>query len=222
MNNSFQQAHIVGSQYGKVRRLSGFRKGHRVPEDHHDAAQEFIRKIGQEEVSQLAETIHAGLRTTFHYKRKQLEYVCESGIAAIKTPDFEVNITIQQDPHDAANYSLASEITHFQSYDTVFDAGFCTLFNPYCDRLVIGFEKAIDLENKIDAIEEKESLEPYLDYEPDCSSFTLKIPQPNIQFKFTPHELEVTLPNDRNLQRLVKHCAAAFEALAKAGVNVIE
>jgi len=222
MSNAFQNAQLEGTQYGNIRRLSGFRKGHRIPEDHFDAVHEFVRKIGQDEVKQQAETIHAAMRSVFSYKRKQLEYVCEDGVAAIKTPDFDVNLSIMQDEHNPADYALRTEITAFRNPEIVFDSGFCGIFNPYCDRMVVQFEKSVDLEAKIDAIEEKSTLRPFLDYEPDCSGFTLTIPQPNIRFQVSPHQMCITLPGTRDLRQLIEHCNTAFEAFASAGVNLLE
>ncbi len=221
MSNAFSNAHIEGVQYGRIRRLSGFRKGHHIPEDHFDSASDFIRKIGQDEVKEIAERIHTGLRATFSYKRKQMEYVCHEGVAAIKTPDFEVNITITQDENDASNYAMRTEVTTIRTPDIVSDTGFCSLFNDTCDRLILGFEQAVDLEAKIDAIEENPNLESFLEYEPDCSSFTLKIPNPSIKFQITPHQLIVTLPGTRNLKQLIDHCSAAFETFSSSGVELL-
>ena len=222
MSNAFHNAHFEGIQYGKIRRLSGFRKGHHVPEDHSDAANAFVRKAGQEVVKLQAETLYAALRSVFSYKRKQLEYVCEDGVAAIKTPEFDVNLSIGQDENQAADYALRTEITAFRKPEIVFESAFCSLFNPYCDRMVVEFEKAVDLECKIDAIEDKDSLRPFLEYEPDCSSFTLTIPRPSIKFHVTPHQLLITLPGTRDLRQLIEHCNSAFEAFASAGVNLLD
>jgi len=220
MSNAFQNAHLLGFQIGKIRKLSGFRKGHRIPEDHFEAATEFVRKIGQDEVRLQAETLHGSIRSTFSYKRKQLVYVCEAGVAAIQTPDFEVNITIGQDEVAADQFMLKTEVNGFQNSDISEHPGFCSVFNPCCDRLVVDFLSACNLEAKIDAIEANEQLEPFLDYEPDCSSLTLSIPTPNIRFKITPHQMLITLPGTRDLRQLIDHCKAAFDTFAQAGLSL--
>lgn len=221
MSHTFHQAYLIGSQHGKIRRLSGFRKGHRIPEDHFDAVQEFVRKIGAEEVRQQAEQLHAGLRSTFAYKRKQLEYVCELGVAAIKTPDFEVNIVVDQAAEDPAAFTLSTQVNAFQNAEILEAPGFASLFDPFCNRCVLEFDSALGLEEKIDAIEANDKLADFLDYEPDGSSFTLTLPNPSLRIVATPHSLTLSLPGQRNLRLLIAHSIAALASFANAGVNLL-
>jgi hypothetical protein len=204
-------ARLVGVRYGKIRRLSGFRSGHRVPDAHFDSAGEFVRRIGEQEVRIQAEQLHAGLRSTFALKRRELVYVCEAGAAAIKTPGFEVGITLEQSPHDPADYALQTEVAGFATLETLLQPGFSSLFDPWCNELQLEFAAVLPLEDKIDAIEANEKLAPFLDYEADCSSFTLTFSLPSLRLKATPHSLCFSIPGERNLQRLLEQSIPLLE-----------
>lgn len=222
MIHPLTQARLIGTRLGNIRRLSGFRKGHRIPEDHFDAAREFVRKIGSEEVRQQAEQLHAGLRSAFAYKRRELSYVCETGVAAMKTPAFEVNIEIDQAESDPGSYGLRTEVCHLQDPSVVESAEFARLFDPWCDRCEFAIDRSLNLEDKIDAIEANDRLADLLDYAPDGSSFTLTLPHPGLRIVATPHCLTLSLSSQRNLRLLIQHSIAALASFATAGVPLLE
>lgn len=222
MIHPLSHARLIGSRQGSIRRLSGFRKGHRVPEDHFDAAREFVRKIGSEEVRTQAEQLHAALRATFAYKRRELTYVCETGVAALKTPAFEVNIEVDQAESDPTCFDLSTEVCQLQVPAIVESPEFASLFDPWCDRCEFPFEHSLNLEDKIDAIEANDKLADLLDYAPDGSSFTLTLPSPSLRIVATPHSLTLSLSGQRNLRLLIEHSIAALASFASAGVNLLE
>jgi hypothetical protein len=217
MTNAFQNACVRGVQYGKIRKLSGFRTGHRIPEDHFDAAQAFVQKIGHEEVKAQSESLHAGIRTLFGYPRKALTYHCEAGAAAIKTPDFAVDVAIGQDNLDPAQFALSTEVRFSSDAEIITSPGFASIFNPCCDRIVILFESPIQLEDKIDAIEGSEKLRPLLTYAPDCSHFSIKDPTSSLHIAVTTYDLTLSLLAQRNLGLLIQHSLKALEQFAVAG-----
>jgi hypothetical protein len=201
-----------------VRRLKGFQKSHHLPDGYHDAAQSFVRKIGQEDVKAAADRLYTDIRELFGYKRRQFDYTCEDGFALIKTPDFDLQIRIDQCPDEAKNYILTTEITALHTETIASDTRFHACFSHHCDQLVVEFPTAINVEDKIDAIENLPDIADCLDYAPDGSHFDLKLPKLDLHIHVTESEMRFHLLTLRNLSKLLDHSQKAFEILTAAGL----
>ena len=86
---------------GRVRRLKGYQKSHHLPDGHHPAAQAFVRKVGHENVKEIVDQFYTDIRSLFGYKRRDFQYTCEDGFGCIKTPDFDLQVRIDQSPLDS-------------------------------------------------------------------------------------------------------------------------
>ena len=213
-----KEAILRGHGSGAIRDLGGFKKGYRIPDAQSAAAHEFIRRAGVEEVKAHAEKIHQGIREKFGYKRREVDFGCADGAATITTPDFDVNISIRQDPADAGRYVIETDVGTVRNPDVAKTASFSELFSGYCDAVVVEFVKPISVEEKIDAIEDIPELRKHLAYESDCSSLTLELPSPNIRIHITREQMQLSLPGPRDLKALLANAQSALSAIHDAGV----
>jgi hypothetical protein len=204
---------------GRVRRLKGYLKSHHLPDGHHAAAQAFVRKIGHEDVKDATDRLYADIRSLFAYKRREFQYTCEDGFACIKTPDFDLQIRIDQSPEDAKNYQLTTELVALHKAEITADDRFITCFTHHCETLVVEFPGSINLDEKIDAIENIPEIADCLDYEPDGSAFELKLPALDLHIHVTESEMTFRLLTLRNLGKLLKHSQQAFDVLTQAGLG---
>lgn len=214
------QSRIVGSTIGRVRRLSGFQKHHHVPDSHSDAAQNFIRKAGQPDVKTAADRLYTDIRNLFGYKRREFDYSCEDGFAWIKTPDFDLQIHIDQSPEDPKNYLLTTEIVALHSADIAADPRLHDCFTYHCDQLVIEFGSPIQVEDKIDLIEDIPELAKALSYEPDGSALELKLPELDLWIQLDASTMTFSLLSLRDLSKLLAHSQKAFDILSHAEFNL--
>lgn len=157
---------------GRVRKLRGYQKNHHVPDGHHDAAQAFVRKIGQENVKEAIDALYVNIRSLFGYKRREFDYTCEDGFGVIKTPDFDLQIYVDQCTKDAKNYVLTTEIVALTNPLIASDDRFHACFTHHCETLVVEFPSLINIDEKIDAIEAIPEIADCLDYEPDGSALS--------------------------------------------------
>jgi len=209
------QSLISGSVRGRIRRLKGFRKGHQVPDLQYEAAQDFVRKVGAEDVKLLADGIYNDIREAFGYKRKEFAYSCHEGLADIRTPDFSAQIRIDQCPEDPKYYVLTTELNELHNEAIAANPALHACFNNHCDVLTVIFPTGIDVETKIDAIEDNEALAPYLSYEPDGSRFELKLPDLDLRIEVDEASMRFQLLTLRNLTKLLDHSQRAFDILTK-------
>ena len=199
-----------------MRRLAGYQKHHHTPDAHSDAAQNFIRKIGQPDVKAAADQLYSDIRSLFGYKRREFDYSCEDGFAWIKTPDFDLQVRVDQCPEDPKNYILTTEIVALHTDAIVADERFHTSFTHHCDQLVVDFTMPVQVEDKIDAIEDIPELANALTYEPDGSAFELKLHQLDLLIQVNESSMTFSLLTLRDLGKLLDHSQKAFDILASA------
>jgi hypothetical protein len=204
---------------GRVRRLKGYQKNHHLPDSHHPAAQAFVRKVGQENVKELVDLFYTDIRSQFGYKRRDFQYTCEDGFGCIKTPDFDLQVRIDQSPEDPKNYQLTTEIVALHNPEIADDERFHACFTHHCETLIVEFPGSINIDEKIDAIEEIEEIAQYLSYEPDGSSFELRLTPLDLEIKVTESEMSFQLLTLRNLNKLIEHSQKAFEILTAVGLG---
>ncbi len=211
---------LTGSSTGRIRKLGGFSKHHHVPDSCSAAAQSFVRKAGHPDVQSTAEALHRDMRELFGYKRRELDYSCEDGSALIKTTDFDLEICVDQSLEDPKNYDLNCTISRIHRAEIAQDSRFHQCFGYYCDRVDITFSQAIDLEAKIDRIEDIPELADCLDYAPDASNLELKLPQLDLRITITESGMNFQLLTLSNLAKLLDHSQKAFEILTEAGFGL--
>lgn len=211
---------LSGFTTGRIRKLSGFKSGHHVPDAQHEAANAFVRRAGAEEVRALSKSIHADLRRGLGYKRNELDFRDEDGFACLNTPGFDLEIRIDQCPSDAKAYILETRVTRLHDSALAKNAAFIDLFNPLCHRLDICFSKHLELANKIDTLEAIPELAAGLDYPPDASSFELRLPTLDCVLKVTETEMHFQLLTLPDLAKLLEHSQRILEILTEAGFEL--
>ncbi|MGZ0708349.1 hypothetical protein ACWPKO_08425 [Coraliomargarita sp. W4R53] len=187
-----------------------------MPEGHSDAAQNFVRKAGHPDVKSAADDLYADIRHLFSYKRREFDYTCEDGFAWIKTPDFDLQIKVDQCPDDPKNYLLTTEIVALRTESIAADERLHACFSHHCDQLVVEFASPIQVEDKIDLLEDIPELAAALSYEPDGSAFELKLPKLDLLIQVNESDMTFSLLTLRDLGKLLDHSQKAFDILASA------
>lgn len=214
------QSCISGSVRGRIRRLEGFRRHHHVPDEHIEVAQDFVRRVGAYDVKALADRLYKDIKESFGYKRREFDYTCGEGLAEIKTPDFDAQIRIDQCEEDPKSYLLTTELTALHNDAVACNPALHACFNNHCDKLRVAFPLAINVEDKIDAIEDNEALAGSMSYEPDGSSFELKLPDLDLHIRVDAWSMEFQLLTLRNLAKLLEHSQKAFDILTECGFEL--
>lgn len=208
--NTISDASLRGETSGHVQELSGFSRFHRSPEEHSPGARRFVQAAGGQDLAARAAMLFQSIRSGFRFKRKEIALACDGGAASIGTPDFDVVLTLEQDPKIAEHYRLLTEVSGFRREDIVNTPEFLAVFADCCDTVVVRFAKAIDLEEKIDRIEENDELARFLDYDSEYRWLALRLP--HLLLEVTPLQMTCRLPGEANLGQLV---ARTQEALAR-------
>ncbi len=214
----FKDSKLVGEKSGRVRELAGYQKPKTPLAKHDDWEQKFVERCGADEVAQLATSLHDRIRRGFGYKRKELEFTNDGAVASIKTPDFDLNVTLAQDPEDAERYLLRTEAVSFRRPEIVEEAAFLEVFAADFQKVLIVLSAGYDLEEKIDEIEELDEFAKQLDYDPNCTYFTLRMPGINVVLHATAEQLVFSLLNPAPLTQLIANTLQAMSRLASVSL----
>jgi Caspase domain len=222
VTQGLRSAIFRGEKFGKIERLSGFLRGrHKVPDRVYPAGTSFVQNLGAEEVKRAASDLHDEIKSAYGYTRKQLTLENSGGEASIVSPDFRVDITINQDADDASRYRILLEVSNFRSPAVVTTENFDTVFAGHCDMLVVQFEQPISLEEKIDQIEEVDELNDSLRYEADLSEFTLVVPGSNLQIRMTGTEAVFHIPGSRDVKLLLENFRNSMKTITGSGLKLL-
>ena len=216
VNPAKNQSRLIGSRLGRVSKLGGYQKHHHVPNGHTNATQNFVRKVGQVDVKEAADGLFTNIRNLFGYKRRDFDYTCEDGLAWIKAPDFDLQIRVDQCPHDPKNFLLTTEIIALHTETIVTDHRFHNCFTQHCDQLIFEFASAIQVQDKIDILEDIPELAKAMTYRPDGSAFELKLPKLDLHIQIDESNMTFSLLTLRDLGKLIDHSQKAFDILACA------
>lgn len=218
--NPIKDSCLTGEIRGRVRELRGYTKPKTPLATHNDWERDFVEKSGAGDVTAHATEIFEQLREFFRYKRKDLSFTNIASTASIKGPDFDVNVSLSQDPDDAEKYLLTTEVRSFRNATVIDDPNFLAIFTKYCKRIVFELEANLDLESKIDDIEEIDALAAHLNYDPECTEFTLRLPDAGIVIYASGDRMVFSLDSQGDLKQLLGNAQKAFAQLAGNSINL--
>lgn len=160
---------------GNVRSLSGFVKGHHVPDRVSSTTESFLARISSKDVEEEANEFFRLLREKFGYKRQDIECSVNKGSASILTKDFEVSIIITLNAENPSEYIWRVEVFNIRNPAIVESEEFNNVFPSTFTALEFEPVENISVEQVVDAIENLNLREVTIDYPADLSSCTIKI-----------------------------------------------
>jgi hypothetical protein len=144
-----------GESRGRVKNLSGFQKNFKVPEAATPSAQKWIYRMAADGLRAQIEETYNALREHLGFKRKDLEStVGADGLGFIRTPSFDVSLSVSLDPDDPSSVIWRHEVSSVSDPDVLRTDGFRRIFGKSLNTLQFDFEKAIDVEELVDRIED--------------------------------------------------------------------
>lgn len=200
--------------------LSGYRKPNQPLSSHNQWEQSFVESAGEADVAKQADAIYTMIRESFRFKRKDTSFSKDGPVASIRTPDFDVNISLTQHPDQADQYLLRTDVVTIRRPEIVDDPNFLNIFSKYCDRVVFAMAGGLDIEAKIDEIEETDSLANSIEYDPDCTEFTLRLPGTGILVRANERQIVFKLDRNGDLTTLLAKTRNTLSQLAAANITL--
>ncbi|MDQ7831146.1 MAG: caspase family protein [Desulfovibrionaceae bacterium] len=200
---------------GAVRRLSGFKSAHKVPKNVCSATSSFVKKIAAGELSTSLEEVFEELKSVFKFKRVDLKMNISVGEGTIVAPDFTFAISVDIDSDDPAKYVIRKEVCEVQNYDTLVGDNFAEVFDNCFDRVEFVFDKAVNIENIIDKVEDISKDGVKINYPADLSRCDLVIEGLGFYINVTPDSMNLIYDKKQAIGDIVKGVEAIPGICAK-------
>jgi len=157
---------LVGEQRGRVRDLVDFRKTHRIPDDHSERAQAFIRRIAASDLEADLDLRFAELRQHLGFKRIEMD-VAEpiDGAASIQTPHFCYRVSIRLCDEDVSSTVCERRVDGFADPKPLLSQQFAAAVGSTFNSVAIAPAEPVDVESFIDWVEEQPDSQLEADYD---------------------------------------------------------
>jgi len=189
-----------------LKSLQGFQKGFSLPDSPGEYADRTARRLGAQDLAEHAETLFQTLKSTFNYKRRELQlgHDADAGAASINAPDYRVDMTIIGDPENAANFHLLTELCDITDPDVARSEAFATAFDGVFDRLCFAFPEPLNVEDVIDRVEDLENDAITVSYPSDASECTVAVDGHRAKLHFQPDGLMLLAPHRTDVASLLE------------------
>jgi hypothetical protein len=154
----------------KIKSLSGFRKGMRLPDRVNATSKKMVADMASEDVKKEIDEMYTKIRDTMGYKRREVEGSSDRGTGMVRTPEFEFSINVELSNDDLSEVIWRREVAAIKSPTVVMSAAFRQVFGAIFDTLVFEFTRPFDLESWVDRIEEVMPAGVKLRTASDCTS----------------------------------------------------
>jgi hypothetical protein len=199
------QGHIIEL----IKKLSGFKRHHKVPDAVNDSTRAFVRSVASDEIKQRVEELADALRTSFSYKRKELRIDIDG---TIETPDFVVAVEVDIDPDDTAKCIISTSVSDIKNPAIIASEKFTQVFDDEFDRMCFSVSGKIDVGAVIDKVED-DSRGLGIDYPLSAKFCTITAPGLTPQIEVHADQVIVKFRSRQSVQALLNE-SQSFTKLA--------
>lgn len=217
-----RNALFAGERLGTIKKLSGFKRHHTVPESANPATQRFVASISEQELKQHADRVLDALRNQLGYGIKDVSRAFTEGSASLKAKDFDVNIDVTVRDDQPSFYSIRTEVTNFRNPAIVAVPEFNQAVGPFVERMELQLPSKFDIEGIIDRLEKgalKDSVE--IDYTADLNDVEIRFLQSGVSLRFKKGICEVATETRSSPLTLLEAVAGIQSALVASGTATV-
>jgi len=144
---------LIGLDVGSVRNLSGFKKGHRVPDQVNSATKNFVIGIGADEIQGLQTELFEALHAKLGIKYSDMKVHSSGDGFRIICPAFDVQADLSQSADNAGQYEIRTCVDDFREPAVLMTAEFASVFGGHLDQIEVNFKKLEDLDQVVKRLE---------------------------------------------------------------------
>lgn len=172
----FKRVVFRSLMFTKVKDLSRFAKGFRVPDHASKSSKQFISRIATPDVHGDLDMMFAECRATMGYRRKDVEVeLGDDGQGTMRTPDFEYSVSATCDDDDPSRVRWTREVGQITNPSLIRTPEYEQLFGKLFDMLVFEFESPIDLPRIVDRLEDAPIEGMQLDINSNADACTIQL-----------------------------------------------
>lgn len=206
---------LVGARKQPVKELDGFfRMRHHVPYEVNDWTRSFVRACATPDLKNERDEFFTKIRKEFGYKRKDLEVHAGDGEVSIIAPDFTFVIGCEQhdsEPDQAVRSYRITEIVDLAILDS---EAFKRVFEDVLEQFELVFDRSIDIEAIIDALEASPLDGVEVDYPRDCGYCDIEFSGTRNRVRMEPFTMSFDPGRITGPRSLIEGFRSTFEDLA--------
>lgn len=213
---------LGGGETGKLKLLSGFKKGrHSVPDSVNAATEAFLGRLCAEELTDESEEWFQRARSDLAYKRKEVTLDVSGSVAVLSAVDFVFEINYRLNSRDPGVY-VKSTVLHQLKPGRLGDERFENLFAGQFNEIVFDLTKGVSVEAVVDAVEELDGATGLaVEYPSDCASCVLTVEGIEAEVHCDGSSLSMVFPRAGGPSELVEAFAAVRHAFVISKNSVL-
>lgn len=216
---SLEHAFFRGANSESVKRLSGWKKGFRLPDSASLSSTSFIQSLGAGDLQARFNSFHERIRKNLNYKRSAITCGESAGTFSCITPDFTFSISLGLDKEEPARYVESLILSEIRNPAVVASPGFGAVFNSEFDEVVLAYSQPFDIGRIIDAIEAMGNPKVGVEYPPDARECTVVFASMNIRLKFSGKTLVYAFASKAQVQKIMDAIRNAPRILGLDGMH---
>jgi hypothetical protein len=195
---------FVGTEFGNIRGLPGWKPGHRPPTAINDQTTSFVQSISEDMVPEAAEELLQSLRREFGYTRREAEVQKSPGSATITTKEFTVDYSIGIAKDNISKYVMRTELSQIANPTVLDTEAFADVFDNIFNRVKIQITGSLDVRAVIDQAEASKALGLSVKYPSDESSCTLEFADVGFTMGVTRKSITLRFPKKVAVETLLE------------------
>jgi len=211
---------LVRERIESVKKLSGFRKGSRLPDAVNAATQKMVAQWALEELQADLDKVHAELRDAFKFKRLDLQVDGPiDGSGTIITPHFNYSCGVRLNPRDPSEVIWRREVVDLADAEQAASKPFAAVFEETFDTVSLAPSEPLDVAALIDRIEALEDSRVSLDYNRETTWCKITIRGIPGEIKVTKTTFDLVQNKPTNPKKLLEAFFAIQQMLAETGTG---
>jgi hypothetical protein len=218
-----QNVSFWASRTTSVKSLSGFKKGHAIPDRSNLSSQTFVASLAQQQVSEDLDLIFQQLKSAFKFKRADIRVTDQGdGTGSIITPYFNYSISVAIDDQNPAYVIWRRSVDSIKDSDQIFSDQFASVFQSVFDTVEFSIPAPVDLDAMIDSVEGLDDDRIAIEYDHDATHCNLTIEGVRGEIQVTKHSLLIVHPMPEAPSILLRSFLAIQTALlGPDGVSLV-
>ena len=206
-----------------VKNLSGFKKGHSLPDRASHSSQTFVTTLAKDQLTEDLKGVFQALKSAFKLKRADMEVSDQGdGTGTVITPHFNYSVSVQLDPEDPSCVIWSRTIDAIKDPKPLFSEAFARVFQSFFDTVEFSLPNSIDLGALIDSIEEADDSRIGIEYDPETTYCVLSVAGIEGRIRITKRAMRIEYPKAEAPKLLLSSFLAIRTAfLSPEGIDLV-
>jgi uncharacterized protein YajQ (UPF0234 family) len=160
----------------KLKNLSGWKKGDRLPDRVSDFSQSLVAKCAADELKNDLDEVYDKLKAAFSFSRRELQAAePHDGTGTIMTPHFSYSVTVTHNHDDLDGALWTRSVDSIKTPAQISSKAFAAVFDDVFNTLVFALPTKVNLEDFIDAVEAAKSSDLKIKYDREATYCEIEV-----------------------------------------------